>query len=101
MAKTRARARQGTGGAVPHTVTAAEAAAMPAATGVQAGDEVLLPVLDDGVPTFTVRADSPLGIRAMVAISRLEAFMSAEERELVAGTIREFELFEERERAAR
>lgn len=95
-----AKAKQGVGGVIPHTVTAAEVAAMPEAVGLQAGDEVLLPAVDDGVPTYTIRADSGFGIEAIIAISRLNSeFLDADERALLHGAVREFELFEERNRS--
>jgi len=98
MAK--AKAKQGVGGAIPHTVTAAEVAAMPAAVGLQAGDEILLPAVDDGVPTYTIRADSGFGLQAIIAISRLNSgLLDEDERALLDGTVREFEMFEERSRS--
>lgn len=103
MARAKAKAKQGVGGAIPHTVTAAEVAAMPAAVGLQAGDEILLPAVDDGVPTYTIRADSQFGMDAMIAINRLadtgRTRLDPDELALLTGTVREFELFEERSRS--
>lgn len=46
------------------------------------------------VPTFTIRADSQIGIRAIIAI-RDNVAMPADDRAALDGVIRDFELYEE------
>jgi hypothetical protein len=83
-----------------HLVTAADLAAAPdlVKQGVQAGEIVQI-AEDDGVPTFTLRADSPMGLRTMIALCQ-DAYaplisprvsMTLDERTAIVTAMREFE----------
>jgi len=54
--------------------------------------------VDDGVPTFTIRADSDFGVRAMIVIARMAASEGYPESTDVQKTLRDFDLYEEANR---
>lgn len=88
-----------------HKVTEEEIKESPelSAAGVQAGDTVEMNVaadeeIEDGVPTFTLRADSIFGLRAMIVISRMARSEGYPEASEVEKAMRDFDLYEEANR---
>ena len=58
----------------------------------------LLDAWEKDVPVFTISADSPFGIAAMVEIYQLSSKLPAEKRAEIAAIMRKFELWEETHR---
>lgn len=79
---------------VEHRVTSTDLAAAPdlAREGVQEGDVIQVSE-DDGVPSYTVRADSILGVRCMMAILDIAMAAGSEEKAEIAATLRQFEIY--------
>ncbi|HWE50461.1 MAG TPA: hypothetical protein VG273_11750 [Bryobacteraceae bacterium] len=99
MAKQRKAAKKASAQPIKHVVSAAEIEASPEleAAGVKAGDEIGIEIEDD-VPSFTIRADSLFGIRAMISVAGIASMLPAEEQAAIAAKLREFDLYEEANR---
>ena len=84
---------------IEHRVTNADLEAAPdlAVEGVREGDLIEIRQ-DDGVPIYTLRADSMFGIRCLIAIRDLAVQMGVSHKAEIATMLRQFDLYEEQNR---
>jgi len=92
-------AKRKAGKAVEHRITTADLAAAPdlAQEGIKEGDLIEV-AEDDGVPTYTLRADSAFGIRCMVMARDLAIATNDPDKAAIIALTREFDLYEEQHR---